>query len=126
MVRETSLAEFQEVWDLLGLSWEHITGEAFFHDHGEAVEARLRDAGLLEESEGALVVRLPDEPVPFMVRKSDGASLYGTRDLAAALYRREEYGLDRMLYVTDQGQGDYFRRRVAYPLSCHGLAGVSA
>jgi arginyl-tRNA synthetase len=110
LFREVSLEEFQTVYGRLGLEWEHITGEAFYRDRVDAAERLVRDSGLLEESDGALVVRMEEGIPPFMLRKSDGATLYSTRDLAAALYRHENYGFDRMIYVTDQGQMLYFRQ----------------
>jgi arginyl-tRNA synthetase len=111
MFREVSLEDFQGVYDMLGIRWEHITGESFYRDKVEGAEKRLVDAGLLEESDGAQVVKLEEEGMPpFLIRKRDGATLYATRDLAAAIYRQEAFRFDRLLYVTDQGQALHFRQ----------------
>jgi arginyl-tRNA synthetase len=111
----TSMKEFDEVYARLGVSFDHTTGESFFEDKMPAVIAELRAKGLLEESEGALVVRVGpdgrlDEVPPCLIQKSDGATLYATRDLAAAEYRHATYGFDRALYVTDAGQALHFRQ----------------
>jgi arginyl-tRNA synthetase len=79
----------------------------------DAVIERLRVKGLLEESEGAQVVHLDEEGMPpCLIRKADGATLYATRDLAAAVHRHDVFGFDRAIYVTDRGQALHFRQIV--------------
>lgn len=110
---DLSLREFQTVYDLLGVRFDHVTGESFYEDRMPAVVSELRAKGLLEESEGALVVRVAREgdakPLPpCLIQKTDGATLYATRDLAAAVYRHATFGFERALYVVDAGQALHF------------------
>jgi arginyl-tRNA synthetase len=109
--RRVSLEEFQAVYDLLGVEFELVMGESAFEEFvGPAIEM-LRAKGLVEESEGAEVVDLSaDGMPPCLLRKKDGATLYATRDIAAALWRYEHYAFDRALYVVDKGQSLYFRQ----------------
>lgn len=108
---DVSLAEFQKVYDLLGVSFEHTLGESFFEPHIDATINELRRKGLLTESHGALIVDLSayDMP-PFLLRKQDGTTLYSTRDLATILYRKRAWGFDRCLYVVDMGQSLHFQQ----------------
>ncbi len=106
-----SLAEFQKVYDLLGVSFEHIIGESAYEPYiGETLEL-LQAKGLVKESEGALIVDLSayDMP-PFILKKQDGTTLYSTRDLAAVLYRKRVIGFDTCLYVVDMGQSLHFQQ----------------
>ncbi len=83
--REESLKEFQKVYDLLGVEFESFNGEAFYNDKMDRIVAMLEEKNLLVESEGAMVVSLEDENLPpCLIKKKDGATLYATRDLAAA------------------------------------------
>ncbi len=109
-IRELSLARFQRLYDRLGVRFDEVIGESFFEDRMPGVIAELEAKGLLEESEEAQVVRVGDEIPPFLVRKKDGSTLYGTRDLAAVWYRWETWRFDRCLYVVDAGQGLHFRQ----------------
>jgi arginyl-tRNA synthetase len=109
-IRELSLARYQRVYDRLGVRFDKVIGESFFEDKMPAVIAELEEKGLLEESDDAQVVRVGDDIPPFLVRKKDGTTLYGTRDLAAVKYRAETWGFDRALYVVDAGQGLHFRQ----------------
>ncbi len=106
---EVSLAEFQKVYDLLGVSFEHALGESFFEPYMEEALGELQAKGLVTESQGALVVDLSayDMP-PFLLKKQDGTTLYSTRDLATALYRQRTWGFDTCLYVVDMGQSLHF------------------
>jgi len=102
---ELSQAEFDKVYGLLGVTFEHTWGESFYEDKMPALIEALRAQGLLVVSEGADVVMLEEAGLPpCLIRKQDGASLYATRDLAAALYRHERFGSSRTLYVIDRGQ----------------------
>ncbi len=109
--RRVSLEEFQQVYDMLGVRFDLVKGESEFEPFLEPVVEMLRSKGLVTESEGALVVDLAAEKMPpCLLRKRDGATLYATRDIAAALWRYEHYGFDRSLYVVDRGQALHFRQ----------------
>ena len=107
--KDISLKEFIRVYKILGMSFDHYTGESFYRDKTENVVKVLTEKGLLVESEGALVVRLDDYDMPpCIVAKKDGSSIYATRDLAAILYRKATYDFDRCLYVTGLEQKLHF------------------
>lgn len=108
---DISLAEFEKTYRLLNVEFDSYKGESFYNDKMDAVEAELRENGLLQTSEGAEIVDLSayDMP-PCLIRKSDGATLYATRDLAAALYRKRVMGADRLLYVVGAEQKLHFRQ----------------
>jgi len=110
LLRDESLQAFQGPYDRLGVTFDHITGESFFEDKMEAAMERVAAAGVLEKSEGAEVVRLEDLgiKVPCLLRKSDGTTLYHTRDLAAVFYRDETYHPHRILYVVGAEQKLHF------------------
>lgn len=116
---EVSLAAFQQIYDRLGIRFDHNLGESFYNDKLDRVYRELTVAGIAEDSEGALVVfhdehprfnRHIERPNPFMVRKADGASGYASTDLATALYRTEHFGADGIVVVTDYRQGDHFEQ----------------
>jgi arginyl-tRNA synthetase len=107
---DVSMAEFKRVYDKLGVRFDHFTGESFYNDKTETTIEMLKAKGLATESEGALVVELGDEMPPCMLRKADGATLYATRDLAAAIYRKETYDFDKCLYVVGNPQELHFRQ----------------
>lgn len=108
---DVSFKEFDRVYDMLGIGFESIAGESFYQDKMPATLDRLRAKGLLTESEGATIVDLEkwDMP-PFIALRSDDATLYGTRDLAALEYRWETYRFEKLLYVVDVAQSLYFRQ----------------
>jgi arginyl-tRNA synthetase len=108
---EVSLAEFQKVYDLLGVSFEHTLGESFFEPYIDDAVRVLDERGLAIESEGAQVVDLSayDMP-PFLIKKQDDTTLYSTRDIATALYRQREWQFDICLYVVDMGQSLHFKQ----------------
>ncbi|MFF2483028.1 arginine--tRNA ligase [Paenibacillus sp. NPDC058071] len=106
-----SKAAFQKLYDRLGVHFDHVLGESFYNDKMDAVVQELDRQGLLEESEGAMVVRLDEEGLPpAIIKKSDGTSIYATRDLATAIYRHEEMGGDELLYVVGAEQSLHFRQ----------------
>jgi arginyl-tRNA synthetase len=111
---EVSLRAFQEVYDRLGIQFDHHLGESFYNDKVERVYRELSEVQLAEESEGALVVFHPEHPrfktQPFLIRKADGASNYASTDLATALYRTEHFQADGIVVVTDYRQGDHFEQ----------------
>lgn len=108
---EVSLAEFQKLYDLLGISFDHMLGESFFEPYIDDAVAVLEAQNLAAESDGALIVDLEayDMP-PFLVKKQDGTTLYSTRDLATAMYRQREWQFDTCLYVVDMGQSLHFKQ----------------
>jgi len=109
LFRDISLTEFQDVYDTLGIKFEEVKGESEFEDAMPGVLEMLDSKSLTSISEGALIVDLDAEGFPpFLLRKKDGATLYGTRDLAAAMYRWDSYGFSRSLYVVDRGQSLHF------------------
>jgi len=108
-----SLKEFDKVYDRLGVSFDEVRGEAFYEPHLEPTVERIVASGVTEESQGALVVSLTeyDENLPpCILRKTDGTTLYATRDLAAAFHRHELYDFERCLYVVGGDQRLHFRQ----------------
>lgn len=97
---------------LLKVKHDLILGESFYNDKMDEVVRRLKEKNLLKESEGAQVVFFDekDNMVPCLIKKSDGASIYATRDLAAAIYRHEVLHADQLLYVVGQDQILHFRQ----------------
>ena len=109
--REESLKEFIKIYDLMNVSFDSTNGEAFYNDKMDRVVKLLEEKGLLVESEGALVVNLDEYDLPAcLIKKSDGATLYATRDLAAALYRYETYNFAKALYVVGNEQRLHFQQ----------------
>lgn len=108
---EESLKEFHKLYARLGVSFDYELGESFYNDKMKPVVERLQASGLLVESEGAQVVPLEDQGLPpCLIVKSDGASIYATRDLATAIYRKEQLQGDIMLYVVGNEQALHFRQ----------------
>lgn len=106
-----SLKEFSKTYDLLGINnFDSYNGEAFYNDKMDPVLKELNDLKLLELSDGAYVVRLNDDIPPALVQRSDGATLYITRDLAAAFYRKENYNFHESLYVVGNEQTLHFNQ----------------
>ncbi|MDB4959664.1 MAG: arginyl-tRNA synthetase [Myxococcales bacterium] len=108
--REISLAEYNAIYERLGIEFDEIRGESAYEADLPRVMKELTDRGLVVESEGALVVHLPDEKTPILLQKRDGATLYATRDVATAEYRWNTYHPARSLYVVDRGQALHFRQ----------------
>ena len=109
--KEVTLKDTQRVYDLLGVSFDSYAGESFYNDKMEPVVQELRDKGLLVPSQGAYVVMLDDYGMPpAIVLRSDGATLYITRDLAAAFYRHNTYHFDKCLYVVAYQQNLHFKQ----------------
>jgi arginyl-tRNA synthetase len=109
--RDESLKEFNRVYEMLGIGFDSYAGESFYSDKMNRVLALLSEKGLLRESEGAQIVDLSacDMP-PALITKKDGSTLYITRDIAAAIYRKEHYGFDRNLYIVASQQNLHFRQ----------------
>jgi arginyl-tRNA synthetase len=108
--RDVSWAEFQAVYEILGIEYDEVRGEAAYEPDMPRIFETLAAKGLSTQSEGALVVELPDEKTPILLRTRDGTTLYATRDVAAAEYRWEHYHFARSLYVVDRGQALHFRQ----------------
>ena len=109
--KDQSLVEFKRVYDMLGVSFDSYNGEAFYSDKMDEVVDMLRAADILTESEGAQVVDLSDMNMPpCIILKSDGATIYATRDIAAALYRHRTYNFDKNIYVVGLPQSLHFRQ----------------
>ncbi|WP_404470171.1 arginine--tRNA ligase [Sutcliffiella horikoshii] len=109
--REESLKEFNNIYKLLGVTFDSYQGEAFYNDKMDQVVQMLEEQDLLKESNGAQVVELDDPSLPpCLIKKSDGATLYATRDLAAALYRKKVYQFSKALYVVGQEQSIHFQQ----------------
>jgi arginyl-tRNA synthetase len=127
---DISLKEYNKTWARLGVKHDLVRGESFYSDRLEAVVKELKDKKLLTLSEGAWVVELEDDRPPCLITKSDGASLYATRDIASALYRMEELKCDVNLYVVGQEQKLHFSQvfsvldKMGYGWSkdCHHIA----
>ena len=109
--KDVTLKEVMRVYDILGVRFDSYAGESFYNDKMEPVIEELRAKGLLVQSEGAWVVDLSEDKMPpCLILKQDGATLYATRDLAAAKYRKETYDFDRCLYVVAYQQDLHFRQ----------------
>ena len=107
--KEISLKEFMKTYDLLGVSFESYSGESFYNDKMDAIVKELDDKGLLVESDGARIVPLDEYKMPpCIILKSDGSTIYATRDITAAIYRKNTYNFDKCIYVTDAGQSLHF------------------
>ena len=103
-----SLKEFQRIYDLLGVNFDSYNGEAYYNDKMEPVVEELEAKGLLVESDGAMVVELEEGMPPSLIKKSDGATLYATRDLAAAIDRKKTYDFGKSIYVVGNEQSLHF------------------
>ena len=109
--RESSLKEFQKVYDRLGVKFDSYNGEAFYNDKMDVVVQELKEKNLLTESNGAQVVNLDEYNMPpCIILKSDWATIYATRDLAAALYRKKKYNFVKSLYVVGGPQALHFKQ----------------
>ena len=109
--RDESLVEFNRIYDLLGVQFDSLNGEAFYNDKMDEGVQILEDKGLLKESKGASIVDLDDVNLPpAMIKKSDGATLYITRDIATAMYRARTYNFVKNVYVVGQEQSNHFRQ----------------
>ncbi|CAM2847525.1 arginine--tRNA ligase [Streptococcus mutans] len=110
--RDESLMEFNRLYAELGIDFDSYNGEAFYNDKMEEVVQLLAEKGLLEESKGAQVVNLEKYGIehPALIKKSDGATLYITRDLAAAIYRKHTYDFAKAIYVVGQEQTAHFKQ----------------
>ena len=109
--KELTLKEVGRIYDMLGIRFDSWAGESFYNDKMQPVVDELEEKGLLVESQGAKIVDLePYGMPPCIILRSDGASLYATRDLAAAIYRKNTYDFYKCLYVVAYQQNLHFRQ----------------
>ena len=109
--RDLSLKEFQKVYDLLGVHFDSLNGEAFYSDKMPEIVEILEKSGKLVESEGARVINLDEYNMPpCIIEKTNGSSTYATRDLAAIMYRARTYDFYKALYVTSYEQVLHFKQ----------------
>ncbi|TMW70154.1 arginine--tRNA ligase [Alteribacter natronophilus] len=106
--KEESLKEFSKVYDLLGIEFDHMQGESFYNDKMAPVAAELEEKNLLVESDGAMVVETGEDEPPCLIKKKDGTTLYATRDLAAAIYRKKQFDFHKCVYVVGAEQQLHF------------------
>ena len=107
--REESLKEFMTMYDILNVTFDSYNGEAFYNDKMDRIVEMLESKNLLKVDEGATIVEL-ENMTPALIKRSDGATLYMTRDLAALIYRYENYHFDKMLYVVGNEQRLHFEQ----------------
>lgn len=109
--KDISMAEFERVYRLLGISFDSYTGESFYRDKVPALVEELKKKNLLKESQGANIIDLSEYDMPpCLITKSDGGSIYHSRDIAAVLYRKQTYDFDKCLYVTGLEQTLHFKQ----------------
>ena len=108
---EISLAEYEKTYRQLGITFDSYTGESFYYDKAPAVVKELTEKDLLKVDDGATIVDLEKYNMPpCLILKSDGSTIYATRDIAAALYRKRTYDFDKCIYVTSAGQCLHFKQ----------------
>ena len=108
---QISLKEYNETYGLLGVEFDSYKGESFYSDKMPAQVQKLRDAGLLKIDDGASIVSLEEYGMPpCLILKRDGSTLYPTRDIAAAVYRKETYNFEKAIYVTAAAQCLHFQQ----------------
>ena len=109
--RDESLKEFARVYDLLDIEFDSYAGESFYSDKMDVVIEKIKEKGLLKQSQGTNVVDLEEYNMPpALITKNDGSTLYMTRDLAAALYRKENYDFEKCIYVVGSQQSLHFQQ----------------
>ena len=110
-IREVSLKEFNRVYDMLNIKFDSYAGESFYSDKMQRVLDELNEKNLLEESQGAYLIDLEEYGMPpALIKKSDGSTLYTTRDIAAAIYRKETYDFYKNIYVVASQQNLHFQQ----------------
>jgi len=106
-----TINELQKIYKLLDVHFDHYTGESFYNDKMEPVLKDLKEKNLLQESEGAILIDLePYGMPPCLVQKKDGSTLYATRDITAAIYRKKTFDFSKCLYLTDYSQNLHFEQ----------------
>ncbi len=110
-IRDVSLLEFNRVYDMLGVKFDSYTGESFYSDKMPTVLEEMREKELLQKSQGAEIVDLePYNMPPALITKKDGSTLYITRDIAAAIYRKNQYDFYKNIYVVGSQQNLHFKQ----------------
>ncbi len=111
LFKKITLEEVDKIYKLLNVSFDSYAGESFYNDKMQPIVDELRDKNLLQESDGASIVNLDDYDMPpCLILKKDGSSLYATRDIAAAVYRKNTYNFDKNLYVVAYQQNLHFKQ----------------
>ena len=106
---DISIKEFERVYEMLGVKFDAYTGESFYNDKMDAVVEELKQKNLLKESEGAMIVDLEEDKMPpCLIIRKDGGTLYATRDITAALYRKKTYNFEKCIYLTALDQNLHF------------------
>lgn len=108
--KDVSLKEYDRIYKILGCRFDSYNGEAFYNDKMDEVVKMLDEKGVLVESEGAKVVKLGENEPPCIILKSNGSTIYATRDLAAVLYRVRTYDFAKAIYVTSYEQIHHFKQ----------------
>lgn len=108
--KKSTLEEVEKIYKRLNVTFDSYAGESFYNDKMQPVLDLLTQKGLLVDDNGAKIVRLGDDMPPCLLVRSDGATLYATRDLAAAFYRKKTYNFDKCLYVVASQQNLHFRQ----------------
>lgn len=109
--KEESIKEFQKVYDMLNIEFDSFNGEAFYNDKMQNIIDELEEKGITKIDQGATIVDLEEENLPpALIKKSDGATLYVTRDLAAAIYRHNTYNFSKNVYVVGNEQSVHFKQ----------------
>ncbi|MCL2170744.1 MAG: arginine--tRNA ligase [Defluviitaleaceae bacterium] len=105
-ISDISMADYEIIYKRLGnITFDSFNGESFYNDKMAAVVDELRDCGIMVESDGAMIVDLENHKMPpCLILKRDGSTLYPTRDIASAFYRKKEYNFHKAIYVTGQEQ----------------------
>lgn len=108
--KKSTLEEVEKIYKRLNVTFDSYAGESFYNDKMQPVLDLLTQKGLLVDDNGAKIVRLGDDMPPCLLVRSDGATLYATRDIAAAFYRKKTYNFDKCLYVVASQQNLHFRQ----------------
>lgn len=110
--KDLSMKEFSKIYDILNVKFDSYNGESFYADKTDEVVKKLEEKGKITISQGAKIVDLEDVGIstPCIVQKTNGSSIYATRDLAAVMYRAKTYDFDKCLYVVAYEQNLYFKQ----------------
>lgn len=108
--RKYAIESLEKAYHRLGVEFDHYWGEAFYEQHSKKVAADIEKKGVGKYSEGALIVEFEDDMPPCLVKKSDGSTLYATRDIAAAIHRKSELNFNKFIYVTEMKQQLHFKQ----------------
>ncbi len=111
LFKSITLEEVEKIYKLLNVTFDSYAGESFYNDKMQPVIDELNEKGLMKQSQGASIVDLEEYGMPpCLILKSDGSSLYATRDMAAAVYRKNTYDFDKCLYVVAYQQNLHFKQ----------------